>query len=91
MTDLNDLPNDLKEKVIAAQKAYALATEIDKLLSENFVITDLRVAATANQYVIITGFVENEIEKQKVQVFLIRSDKVDELENNLIVTNNNET
>ena len=88
MCNLNDLPNDLKEKVITSQKAYALATEIDKLLSENFVITDLRVAATANQYVVITGFVENEIEKQKVQDFLIQSDKVNEFENNLTLQGN---
>ena len=83
--NLNNLPEDLKEKVIASQKAYALATEIDSLLSKNFVITDLRVAATANKYVVITGNIESEIEKQKVQDFLIQSDKVNELENNLIV------
>ena len=88
--NFNDLSDDLKEKVIASQKAYALATEIDSLLSENFVITDLRVAATANKYVVITGSVENEIEKQKIQDFLIQSDKVNELENNLIVMANYE-
>ena len=83
--NFNDLPDDLKEKVIASQKAYAAAAEIDGLLSKNFVITDLRVAATADKYVIITGCVESEIEKQKIQDFLIRSDKVTELENNLTV------
>jgi len=82
---LNDLPDNLKEKVIASRKAYALATEIDSLLTKNFVISDLKVAATANKYIVITGYVESEVEKQKVQDFLIQSDKVNELENNLLV------
>ena len=83
--NFNDLSDDLKDKVIASRKAYALSTEIDNLLSQNFVITDLRVAVTTNKYVVITGCVENEIEKQKIQDFLIQSDKINEFENNLIV------
>jgi hypothetical protein len=74
-----------KEKVIASQKAYTLATEIDSLLTKNFEISDLNVAATANKYIVITGYVESEVEKQKIQNFLIQSEKVNELENNLIV------
>ena len=83
--NLNDLPEDLRRKIIASREAYILATEIDSLLSKNFAITDLRVASTAYKYVVITGYVESEIEKQKVQDFLIQSDKINEFENNLIV------
>ena len=66
---LDNLPENIREKVIQSRKAFAMSSEIEELLNFNFSICDLRVASTFDKIVSISGLIDNEVTKRKLIVF----------------------
>jgi len=79
------LPESLRQKVIEANQAYALAAELSQELAERFAIDDLQVAMTTGQVAAVSGSVASEEVRQSVTAFLLQSGKVSQVHNGLMV------
>lgn len=78
------LPEPLRQKVIEANRAQAVAAELSRRLTAHFAISDLQVAVTA-QAAAVSGTVASEAERQRVAAFLLASGEVREVHNGLTV------
>ena len=79
------LPEPLRQKVIEANQAYALAAELSRQLAERFAIQDLQVAMTAGQVAAVHGIVASEEVRQRVTAFLLDSGEVRQVHNGLLL------
>ncbi len=86
----DDLPDDLKKKIIESRKAFQLAANIHEELAKRFAILDLRVAATG-AVVHISGTVDNEITRHNIRDHVAQLPEVERVEDSLSVVENRTT
>ncbi|KFF02809.1 hypothetical protein IX38_12625 [Chryseobacterium luteum] len=88
MSKFDHLPDDLKEQVIKAEKAFFISQDISEKIIDTFNVCNLRVSATADGTVSISGIVDNDNEKRDIQNFVLQLESVSSCYNGLEILSN---
>lgn len=78
MTNLDHLSEELRNQILASQKAYRLATELHEDLSQRFPVCDLRIGVSG-MAATVTGIIDDLKYNDEITQYLIHSGKVNEL------------
>jgi hypothetical protein len=86
--EFDHLPDELKDKIIKSRQAFLQAREISDKISGSFHICNLRVSATADHAISISGITDNGDEKIAIQNFILQMENVSSVFNGIEVLSN---